>query len=51
MDHFGLDVFQKSFSGKKLSDRLTFTGEYSDKYGAPSFPIIVESQNLGYGFS
>jgi hypothetical protein len=26
-----LDVFQKSFSVNKLSDRLTFTGEYSNK--------------------
>ena len=31
MDPFGLDVFQKSSSVNKLSDRLTFTGEYSDK--------------------
>ncbi|MDH3358892.1 MAG: hypothetical protein OEM06_15630 [Desulfobacteraceae bacterium] len=31
LDPFGIDVFQKSFSVNKLSDRLTFTGEYSDK--------------------
>ena len=31
MDPFGLEVFQKSSSVNKLSDRLTFTGEYSDK--------------------
>lgn len=27
---FGLNVFQKSHSIKKLSQRLTFTGEYGD---------------------
>ena len=31
MDPFILEVFQKNFSVNKLSDRLTFTGEYSDK--------------------
>jgi anti-anti-sigma regulatory factor len=31
IDPFGLDVFQKSFSVNKLSGRLTFTGEHSDK--------------------
>jgi len=30
MDPFGLEVFQKSFSVNKLSNRLIFTGEYSD---------------------
>jgi anti-anti-sigma regulatory factor len=29
MDPFGVEVFQKSFSVNSLSDRLTFTGEYS----------------------
>jgi anti-anti-sigma regulatory factor len=31
MDPFGVEVFQKSFSVNKISRRLTFTGEYSDK--------------------
>ena len=31
MDPFGLEVFQQNFFVNKLSDRLTFTGEYSDK--------------------
>ena len=31
MDPFGVEVFQKSFSVNSLSDRLTFTGEYSDE--------------------
>jgi hypothetical protein len=31
MDPFGVEVFQKSFSVNLLSDRLTFTGEYSDE--------------------
>jgi hypothetical protein len=31
MDPFILEVFQKNFSVNKLSERLTFTGEYSDK--------------------
>jgi hypothetical protein len=31
MGPFILEVFQKNFSVTKLSDRLTFTGEYSDK--------------------
>ena len=35
MDSFGLEVFQKSFSVNLLSNRLTFTGDYSDKM-APS---------------
>jgi len=30
MDPFGLEVFQKSSSVNQLSNRLTFTGEYSD---------------------
>jgi len=35
MDPFGVEVFQKSFSVNLLSDRLTFTGDYSDEM-APS---------------
>jgi len=35
IDPFGLEVFQKSSSINQLSNRLTFTGEYSDKM-APS---------------
>ena len=35
MDPFGLEVFQKSLSVNLLSNRLTFTGDYSDKM-APS---------------
>ena len=31
VDPFGLEVFQKNSSINKLSHRLTFTGEYSDK--------------------
>jgi hypothetical protein len=31
MDPFGLEVFQKNFYVNKLSDRLTFNGEYIDK--------------------
>jgi hypothetical protein len=31
MDPFGVEVFQKNFSVNLLSDRLTFTGEYSDE--------------------
>lgn len=31
VDPFGLDVFQKNFSVNKLSERLTFTGEHSNK--------------------
>ncbi len=31
LDDFGLEVFQNNFSVNKLSNRLTFTGEYSNK--------------------
>lgn len=31
IDPFGLEVFKKSSPVNKLSDRLIFTGEYSDK--------------------
>ena len=41
---FGLDVFQKSKTIKKLSRILTFTGEYGNKL-APHGSIILEPES------
>ena len=41
---FGLDVFQKSCTIKKLSRRLTFTGQYGNKL-APHGSILLKSKS------
>jgi len=41
---FGLDVFQKSCTIKKLSQILTFTGEYGNKL-APHGSIFLKSKS------
>jgi hypothetical protein len=44
---FGLDVFQKSYTIKKLSRKLTFTGEYGNKL-APHGSIVLKSKSEVY---
>jgi hypothetical protein len=41
---FGLDVFQKSYTIKKLSRILTFTGEYGNKL-APHGSIFLKPKS------
>ena len=41
---FGMDVFQKSYTIKKLSRILTFTGEYADKL-APHGSIFLKPKS------
>jgi len=43
---FGLDVFQKSFTIKKLARILTFTGQYGNKL-APKGSILLNPESKG----